>query len=480
MVYELVKTAPCPSRADDSENCETASSITALLTKHGFPVQGITDPGGHNLTWPLLRIIFACSLFSFFITTVIALGLWWGYLASTAPEWQDEEALVGASPAAAGSCFAELLRETAAFGHEEDPYQFTTGVQAHKLPAMYGRIREKTIWAFWHDPVSCPFSTRCSMPAYIQLCMETITKNSGSFDLKILYADTVDQYVSVTELPVVWSTLGAAQRRDALMNALLARYGGVALDLSAVLLGPLDDKWEEMVESGVTFRGYMYRLNGKPWPLPEASCSWFLMSRREGIFSSAVSLQRVGVCGPGALRAGLALGDRTLTPVLSMFNYTLPKCFDDEAVADPAACPELGQPDWPGGLSGPARNDRKLMLQDPRDGPQVPFARVDEFGVAMWHVANSTKFDKNMQQFLQVPPDMLEVELAECDSMKDCWERVFLPRLNHSATVFVKIFNVGDRLQQMSFRSLLSDQGTYFYNWLKLAGLNMSQLMPPG
>merc|ERR1719277_2818991 len=79
------------------------------------------------------------------------------------------------------------------------------------------------------------------------------------------------------------------------MNALLARYGGVAMDISTILLRPIDDYWDEMVSNQATFRGYTYRLNGKPWRHPEVTPVWFLMSRREGIFRTAAWTQVEGM-----------------------------------------------------------------------------------------------------------------------------------------------------------------------------------------
>merc|ERR1712113_548608 len=118
------------------------------------------------------------------------------------------------------------------------------------------------------------------------------------------------------------------------------------------------------------------------------------MSRREGIFSTAVRNQVEGM-GDNITtvhvyhQSYFALGDQTLLPILSMFNYTLPKCFDDETVIEPEGlCPENEGPPWYRGIAGPARNDLRFLLRDPRDGPQLPFVSL---GSANWDVTNSTK-----------------------------------------------------------------------------------------
>merc|ERR1712032_224150 len=119
-----------------------------------------------------------------------------------------------------------------------------------------------------------------------------------------------------------------------------------ALDVSVLLLRPLDGSnlgfvgaWDDMVNRGATFKGFMYRLNGHPWPKPETSATWFLQSRREGLFTSVARRQVVNYCA-ASLDPELPLGDRVLTPVLGMFNYSLPTCLEDATVATRDQCPE--------------------------------------------------------------------------------------------------------------------------------------------
>jgi len=264
-------------------------------------------------------------------------------------------------------------------------YGAITGQEAHQLPEMYGKVREKTIWSYWYDPEDCPSSKHCVLPTVIQLCAESIQRNRGSFEYRIVHRDEVDKYVNRMELPLRWEALQPAQQKDSLMNALLARYGGVAMDISTVLLRPLDRHWDEMVAFGAAFRGYVYRLNGRPWRHAEVAVVWFLMARREGLFATAVRSQVIGMGDRRDTSAYrhryLALGDQTLLPILSMFNYSLPKCYDDPTVdVDPSSklhqfedqnprwCPEHEQRPWYEGLTGPPRNDTKLFLEDPRDG----------------------------------------------------------------------------------------------------------------
>jgi len=483
--YEQVDDIRTPSRTD-SDHSDMVTPGTGLLEDRDRSIE--MHRTSHDLRGMLLRAALACSILSFAVSATVAAGLYWGYLVAASAvdgvrRWPSEELLEAETKPRdeqpqqeGGHCFGDMLKDTAAMGREENAFQFITGTSAHKLPPMYGHVREKTIWTFWYDSEHCPYSRRCHMPAYIQLCLDTIRRNKGSFDLHVLHADTVDQFVSFTELPVHWSILSPRQQKDALMNALLARYGGVALDISTILFRPLDQEWDEVVDSGATFRGYMYRLNDKPWMLPEVTATWFLMSRREGIFSTAVRDQRVSMCLAHE-RPSLPLGDLTLTPVLSMFNYTLPKCYEDKAVKNRASCPEFSQPIWGPGATGPARNDRKVLLSDPRAGPQLPFARLDKFGTALWSIYDTTSLSQS--QVVKGPLEMLQLDLEVCSSMKECWHDVFLSRVKTSAP-FVKIFNYQEQLQYLSLRDILSRRHSYLYNWLKLAGLNQSQLDPPG
>jgi len=288
-------------------------------------------------------------------------------------------------------------------------------------------------------------------------------------------------YISRAELPLHFDTMRHAVQKDALMNVLLARYGGVAMDITTILLRPLDEYWEEMVDHGATFWGYMYRMTGQPWGNSEVSAVWFLMSRREGIFTTAVRSQIIGM-GDNAEPLGksqskyfyhnpyFALGDQTLTPILSMFNYSWPKCFEDKSIGPPFAwpdmCPEYEFPPWNATMPGPARNDARIMLREPRDGPQLPFAFVDGFSMGTWKVSSAEAVES------PIPPT--------CSTMQACWSEVFLrrfherngPRGTHVLN-FVKLFNSGGRLRKKSRAELLSDKDAYFYNWLKLAGLDL-------
>jgi len=367
------------------------------------------------------------------------------------------------------------------------PYYSITNRVGHSLPEFYNHVKEKTIWSHWHHVVDCPTRKKCRLPPAVQLCVDSIRRNRGSFDYRIVHGDEVDKYVSRFELPVHWKILKPGAKKDALMNALLARYGGVAFDITAILLRPLDEHWNEMVRKGAAFRGYMYRINGNPWRHSESSAVWFMMARREGLFSTAVRNQVIGIgdmFNTAAYRNPFrSTGDQILTPILGMFDYSLPKCYDDRTVLTHGQgrpvprshlCPELEQPLWSHGSSGPERTDSRILLRDPRDGPHLPFA-VPILAMVLWNIKNDSQGLPHFPGDSNVGGPMHNLT---CHSMKQCWEELVLKRFHAppapgEARVmdFVTLFDLG-KLSGKSREDILADKNTYFSNLLRLAGVS--------
>jgi hypothetical protein len=248
----------------------------------------------------------------------------------------------------------------------------------------------------------------------------------------------------------------------------------------------------------------MYRLNGDYWSRPESTAPFFMMSRRDGILGAAVRRQIISMgdlsdasksC-PGCE----ALGDHTLTPILSMFNYSLPKCTDDPTVrwhnisdgttsnkSDPRttadgrlplvhACPGRKGPQWSDGRSGPPRTDAKLMLYDPRDGPQLPMIFA---GMEMWDTTDDSK--ESQVEFRNTDSDddswapMYSAGTCahcppklRCTSPKSCWDNVFLTRYSKQ---HLRLVRLPEKTQNRSAQQILGAKDSYLYNWLKLAGV---------
>jgi len=463
------------STEKDSSSGEKYNQVKPLLGETRKPdvIAGRTWNQGH------LKIAFGVSLILCMLSSV---GVGWllaTYLSiqrciprpDKSGTWTTVSTKVGPlhsrwRPAPSGSCWTELVQPIGSeFSNgnktcmaKGDCYRRISGENAHKQPLMYGRVLEKTIWQYWYDPRLCPNSKHCRLPAFVKLCIATVKRNRGDFKYRLLHSDTVRQYVNQFELPAGWHRLPLMQQKDSLMNALLARYGGVALDVHTMLFRPLDAAWDKMVSQRATFSGYLYRHNGASWRRPETTAVWYLMARREGVFSAAVRSQLGSFCHAHD-DPHLNLGDVTLTPALSMLDHKLPTCYEDEAVIGREACPELAQPLWSekGAIAAPQMH-RKLLLSDPRDGPHLPFAYADGSSMGLWQVWDETPL---------APQDRAS---AGCKTPKECWFDVFMTRYERADLHFVTFFNGGGRLKNMSRPELLSSRNTFLWHWLSLAG----------
>jgi len=355
----------------------------------------------------------------------------------------------------------------------------------HGEPEMWGKVKEKTIWSYWYNPKDCPSSKNCKLPPHIELCIETVKKNLGSFDHKVIHWDELPKYLNMdTELPHVSTLLKPQMQKDSLMNALLARYGGVAIDISTILFRPFDEYWNEMVNNGATFWGYMYRLNGQSWPPAMSTPVWFMMARREGVFRTIATQQALRFPHKGVSMGGMVspqlvkflpystFGDYLLTPVLHMYNYSLPLCHHDPVVEAPNLCPEYKAPNWTAGLTGPPLSNTKLILRDPRDGPIMSFIvpYAVKGGVALWNIHNTTR-----------DTGIAPCKSNSCCSPEECWTKVFMQRFNTPTAPgrphlinFIKMYGHGGvGLISMTRSEILKHKDSYFVNWLKLAGLDL-------
>ncbi|CAK0905753.1 unnamed protein product [Prorocentrum cordatum] len=133
-------------------------------------------------------------------------------------------------------------------------------------------------------------------------------------------------------------------------------------------------------------------------------------------------------------------------------------------------CPENEEPPWFEGASGPPRNDAVLLLRDPRDGPQLPFAFL---GMANWHI-DSTERAWDASKILPGSPMSSET----CNCSRQCWEDVFMARFRKkpkdgeaALLSFVKLFGHGDDLVFKTREAVFADKKSYLYNWLKIAGV---------
>ncbi|MDD9868538.1 MAG: glycosyltransferase [Gammaproteobacteria bacterium] len=96
------------------------------------------------------------------------------------------------------------------------------------------RAWQKTVWMYWENPPGC------SKPVWLDLCLETIRRRLGSWELKLLDENTVTDFL---DLP--WVVLKAPIlldiKADYIRYALLHRYGGLWLDCDFILLKEIDE-----------------------------------------------------------------------------------------------------------------------------------------------------------------------------------------------------------------------------------------------
>lgn len=321
-------------------------------------------------------------------------------------------------------CFSFLL----------DPYRVVTGNYGFIWPENYGKVQEKTIWLYWNKP---------TLPDHLQLMYDVMVHNKGSFDVRLVTQSEVTKYVSRTELPFHWDKLFGepAKQKDAVMNALLARYGGVAFDASIVLFESLDTWWDEMVAKHAIFRGFMYDHI--------ETVVWFLMSRAGGIFGHAVANQVISLgswsftnhVAPDHQGMYFALGDGTVTPVIGRYDYSRKKCKgpkQKEGVCNPPLpednVPELGR--------------ELLMISNPQEGPQLPYAIEDDHNFFLWKISER----------------------------KDEWNE-FKRRRNAGLMPFVKAFSGGgSRLKKMKKAEILEQKESFLCYFLCLAGTNQCDI----
>jgi len=140
-------------------------------------------------------------------------------------------------------------------------------------------------------------------------------------------------------------------------------------------------------------------------------------------------------------------------------------------------CPEHEQKPWWTGISGPPKNDTFIMVSDPREGPQLPFACLN---METWSVSNPAgpTHEGTFESLWDLTPGA-PLHTIACYNMKECWDKYFwaaynekpLPGQAHRLS-FIKLFNLGGKpLKAMTREQILAAKDSWFYHWLKIAGL---------
>eukprot|EP00933_Yihiella_yeosuensis_P033684 TRINITY_DN27339_c0_g1_i1.p1 TRINITY_DN27339_c0_g1~~TRINITY_DN27339_c0_g1_i1.p1 ORF type:complete len:349 (+),score=55.74 TRINITY_DN27339_c0_g1_i1:109-1155(+) len=115
----------------------------------------------------------------------------------------------------------------------------------HSTPfrSLTGEVKERTIWSYWAQGED-------AMPDLFKLFVKTWKSQNPSWDVRVLDRSTVFEYLSAADLPNRFQELLSAQSAsDCVRLALLARYGGVWMDVSILLKRNLDEMFWTKIES---------------------------------------------------------------------------------------------------------------------------------------------------------------------------------------------------------------------------------------
>lgn len=158
-------------------------------------------------------------------------------------------------------------------GHKLDQYieDFLTGKIAKaaakaKKPELIGK---KIIWQFWQQGIDE------NTPQLVKVCLDSVQRHRNGYEVIVLSKNTLNDYVD--ELPsFVWDKFGTGgfdfpKIANLVRLQLLSAYGGVWLDSTIYLTGPLDERWLDQD---------FFALQRSDTPPPDAS----LYNKRDPFF----------------------------------------------------------------------------------------------------------------------------------------------------------------------------------------------------
>jgi len=141
------------------------------------------------------------------------------------------------------------------------------------------KVPRKTIWGYWADG-------EAKMPAFYKICVETWKRQNPSWYIRILDKSSISKYLSSIELPPTIYDLPPHGASDHVRLALLAKYGGVWMDVSIILRESLDTlAWQHIERGEVPFVGIYNPVYGsKHLENKDFVESWFLATARHNPF----------------------------------------------------------------------------------------------------------------------------------------------------------------------------------------------------
>lgn len=294
---------------------------------------------------------------------------------------------------------------------------------------------EQIIWTY-HDGELLP---------YQELCKETIEQHRGDFKFNFLNSKgDVLQHISEEDLPKDWDDLKPRYKRDTAINALLARHGGVALDINTIMFRSFNEWWDHDIDKNdMAFKGFYYKSRAE-------TATWFMMVGDKGttIMQTAVERQKnlsgnePAGCMEKDKEADLCYGSSVVSYALCTYKSEYCKCYKDET----EGCE----------LNNIKSKDADAVydLPDPRLTVQSELAKDKLPKEDLWEPMSST-----LQE--------------DANSRTEGWAN-FMRRFDDEVP-FITLQAPTSRIEEMASKSradLLnvdSAGDTYFYMWLCLA-----------
>mmetsp|Transcript_28195 Transcript_28195/g.85144 ORF Transcript_28195/g.85144 Transcript_28195/m.85144 type:complete len:329 (+) Transcript_28195:99-1085(+) len=154
-------------------------------------------------------------------------------------------------------------------------FKVTHNAPSTPLRSLTGEVRERTIWAYWGQGPE-------QMPALFRMCVATWRHHNPDWDIRVLQKSDVYEFLSEADLPNRFDHMLSPQTcSDCLRLALLARYGGVWLDVSVLLQASLDELCWKAVSSGDRAAAVFFHPKYGTEALGQQDFveSWFLATR---------------------------------------------------------------------------------------------------------------------------------------------------------------------------------------------------------
>jgi hypothetical protein len=127
--------------------------------------------------------------------------------------------------------------------------------------------KEKTIWMYWDSGAH-------TMPYFIQCCVQAWRHWHPAWDVVVVGSDSISSYLGVEELPAAFNVQRASLKSDFFRLAVLAKYGGVYVDISCLPFSAAADVAFSEALSGHCFVGYKCEEFASPY----INC-WFIAAQ---------------------------------------------------------------------------------------------------------------------------------------------------------------------------------------------------------